>query len=72
VTTHNPMTPAWTCVGCGAEWPCHTRRKELRAEFHRAPVSLSIYMGGYFVAAAPDLQYVPAGFLHNRFMGWVR
>lgn len=72
MSTHNPVAPAWTCAGCGDEWPCPTRRKELRAEFDGAPVSLSIYMGAYLVAAAADLQYVPAGWLHSRFVGWAR
>jgi hypothetical protein len=71
MTTHNPVTPAWTCGGCGAEWPCLTRRRELHAEFAGATVSLAIYLGSYFAAAAPDLRYAPAGLLHQRFVGWV-
>ncbi|MEH1057906.1 hypothetical protein V6U89_22190 [Micromonospora sp. CPCC 206171] len=35
------------------------RRRELRAEFADAPVSL-------------DLTWAPAGTLHRRFLGWLR
>jgi hypothetical protein len=72
VTSHNPVAPAWTCGGCGGDWPCPSRRRELRAEFDGAPVSLAIYLGSYLVAAAPDLRCVPAGSLHQRFVGWAR
>lgn len=72
VTAHGPVLPIWTCAGCGAPWPCPTRKRELRAEFDKAPVSLAIYMGSYLVWAAEDLSWVPAGGLHQRFVGWVR
>ncbi|NHO79517.1 hypothetical protein DLJ60_24040 [Micromonospora chalcea] len=72
MTTHGPVLPVWSCGGCGAPWPCPTRRRELRAEFAGAPVSLSLYMGSYLVWAAEDLTWVPAGVLHQRFLGWVR
>ena len=41
---HLPVTPAWTCGGCGADWPCQTRRRELRAEYDQARVSLALYL----------------------------
>ncbi|RAO50393.1 hypothetical protein GAR06_00310 [Micromonospora saelicesensis] len=72
VTTHHPIKPAWTCGGCAGEWPCHTRRRELRAEYDRAPVSLALYLAAHFVDAAQDLAHVPAGHLHYRFLGWAR
>ncbi|MEU3455984.1 hypothetical protein ABZ671_20670 [Micromonospora sp. NPDC006766] len=72
MTTHGPVLPVWSCGGCGAPWPCETRRKELRAEFEGARVSLAIYMGSYFVSAAEDLTWLPAGLLHRRFLGWIR
>ncbi|MFC0006289.1 hypothetical protein [Micromonospora siamensis] len=72
MTTHGPVLPLWTCGGCSAPWPCATRRKELRAEFDGAPVSLALYLGSYLVWAAEDLGHVPAGLLHQRFLGWVR
>jgi hypothetical protein len=72
VTTHSPTTPDWTCRGCGQEWPCPTRRKELLAEYGEARVALSIYLGAFLVHASTDLRYVPAGWLHNRFVGWAR
>ncbi|WP_319463763.1 hypothetical protein [Micromonospora sp. RTP1Z1] len=72
VTTHGPVLPIWTCGGCGAPWPCAPRKRELRAEFAQAPVSLALYMGAYLVWAAEDLVWVPAGGLYQRFVGWVR
>ncbi|MEU5942661.1 hypothetical protein ABZ807_26610 [Micromonospora sp. NPDC047548] len=69
---HGPVPPVWTCGGCDLPWPCPTRKRELRAEFDRAPVSLALYMGSYFVWAAEDLAWLPAGTLHRRFVGWVR
>jgi hypothetical protein len=72
VTAHGPVLPIWSCGGCGSPWPCPTRKRELRAEFDKAPVSLALYMGAQLVRAAEDLVWVPAGGLHKRFLGWVR
>ncbi|SCL19715.1 hypothetical protein GA0070624_1823 [Micromonospora rhizosphaerae] len=72
MTAHAPVPPLWNCAGCGVGWPCPTRRRELRAEFEDAPVSLALYMSSHFVRAAEDLVGVPAGQLHQRFVGWVR
>ncbi|MFB9547187.1 hypothetical protein [Micromonospora sagamiensis] len=70
MTTHGPVPPSWTCWGCGCSWPCLTRKRELFAEFDKAPVSLSLYLSGQLVRAAEDLTWVPAGVLHHRFLGW--
>ncbi|MET8042059.1 flavin reductase [Micromonospora sp. NPDC005215] len=72
MTTHHPIKPAWTCGGCAGEWPCHTRRRELRAEYVGARVSLSLYLAAQLVEAAQHLAHVPAGHLHYRFLGWTR
>jgi hypothetical protein len=72
VTSHGPVLPLWTCGGCGAPWPCATRKQELQAEFEDATVSLALYMGAYLVSAAEDLVWIPAGYLHRRFLGWTR
>ncbi|WP_446213432.1 hypothetical protein [Micromonospora sp. IBSANI012] len=72
MTNHGPVMPIWSCGGCNAPWPCPTRRRELRAEFADAPVSLALYLGAYLVQAAEDLTWVPAGTLHRRFLGWTR
>ncbi|MFG2053001.1 hypothetical protein ACGFI9_03135 [Micromonospora sp. NPDC048930] len=72
MTTHGPVLPIWSCGGCGAPWPCATRRRELRAEFADAPVSLALYMGAQLVRATADLTWAPAGTLHRRFLGWLR
>jgi hypothetical protein len=72
MTTHRPVARNWDCAGCGAAWPCRTRRLELRAEFDGTRVSLSIYMSRFFIAAAQDLPYIASGQLHHRFLGWIR
>ncbi|MCL7456811.1 flavin reductase [Micromonospora echinofusca] len=72
MTTHHPIKPAWTCGGCAGQWPCPTRRRELRAEYDRAPVSLALHLGAHLVDATQDLAHVPAGHLHHRFLGWTR
>lgn len=71
MTNHVAAAPTWICVGCSQEWPCPTRRRELLAEYQGARASLAIYLGTLFVQASQDLQYVPAGWLHNRFVGWI-
>ncbi|MFU8855099.1 hypothetical protein ACNAW0_29660 [Micromonospora sp. SL1-18] len=72
MSTHGPVLPTWTCGGCGGPWPCPTRRRELRAEYADAPVSLALYLGAQLVRASADLHWLPAGALHRRFLGWVR
>ncbi|MGK5441078.1 hypothetical protein ACSNN7_04490 [Micromonospora sp. URMC 105] len=72
MTTHGPVPPVWSCGGCGAPWPCPTRRRELRAEYADAPVSLALYLGAQLVRATEDLSGTPAGALHRRFLGWLR
>jgi hypothetical protein len=72
VSAHQPVRPSWTCAGCGAPWPCATRRRELRAEFDGATVSLGLYMAPMFVDACEDLADAPAGELYWRFLGWLR
>ncbi|RAO61794.1 hypothetical protein LUPAC06_00725 [Micromonospora saelicesensis] len=52
--------------------PCQTRRRELRAEYDQAPISLALYLAAQLVDAAQDLSQVPAGHLHHRFLGWTR
>ncbi|MFX0594021.1 hypothetical protein [Melissospora conviva] len=72
MTAHGPVVPVWSCAGCNAPWPCATRRRELLAEYDRAPTSLAIYLAAQFVDASQDLTAVPAGRLYHRFLGWVR
>ncbi|MET8231183.1 hypothetical protein ABZS77_10960 [Micromonospora sp. NPDC005298] len=72
MTTHGPVVPVWSCGGCDLPWPCPTRRRELRAEYSDAPVSLALYLGSYLVQATEDLPWTSAGVLHRRFLGWTR
>ncbi|AYF28826.1 hypothetical protein CSH63_15450 [Micromonospora tulbaghiae] len=72
MTTHGPVMPIWSCGGCDGPWPCPTRKRELRAEYADAPVSLALYLGAYLVQATEDMPWTPAGVLHRRFLGWTR
>ncbi|MDG4797984.1 hypothetical protein [Micromonospora sp. WMMD1082] len=72
MTSHGPVLPIWSCGGCDLPWPCPTRRRELRAEYADAPVSLALYLGAYLVQAAEDMPWTSAGALHRRFIGWTR
>ncbi|WP_433308236.1 hypothetical protein ACQP0U_17260 [Micromonospora sp. CA-269861] len=72
MTVHGPVMPIWSCGGCGLPWPCLTRKRELRAEYADAPVSLALYLGSYLVQAIEDMPWTPAGVLHCRFVGWTR
>ena len=72
MTTHGPVMPVWSCGGCDLPWPCPTRKRELRAEYEDAPVSLALYLGSYLVQATEDMPWTPAGVLYRRFLGWTR
>ncbi|MGW3605559.1 flavin reductase [Micromonospora sp. NPDC005161] len=72
MTPHHAVKPAWTCGDCAGEWPCQSRRRELLAEYDKAPVSLALYLAAQFVDATQDLASVPAGHLHHRFLSWTR
>ncbi|MEU8313691.1 hypothetical protein [Micromonospora sp. NPDC048169] len=72
MTTHGPVIPVWSCGGCALPWPCPTRKRELRAEYADAPVSLALYLGAHLVQATEDMYWMPAGVLHRRFLGWTR
>lgn len=47
-------------------------KRELRAEYADAPVSLALYLGSYLVQATEDMPWTPAGVLHRRLLGWTR
>ena len=72
MSSHQPFGPSWLCRGCGADWPCDTRKRELLAEFDGARVSLGLYLAGTFVVAVTDLGLLPAQQVYARFMGWAR
>ncbi|MEV4758595.1 hypothetical protein AB0J86_26310 [Micromonospora sp. NPDC049559] len=71
MTLHHPVRPGWTCTWCERDWPCDIRRTELRHEFTGALTSLAVYLTGCLADAATDLRHIPAGWLHNRFLGWL-
>jgi hypothetical protein len=72
MTDHLPLRPSWRCVKCNANWPCHTRRRQLAAEFTGASASLGLYLASCMVEAAADLPDTSAGLLYRQFLGWLR
>ncbi|MEU7979378.1 flavin reductase [Micromonospora sp. NPDC049081] len=72
MTNHQPVPPAWTCGGCGTDWPCGPARRQLLAEYRDARVALALYLATQLVTAGRDLAVLPAGRLHHRFLGWTR
>lgn len=69
---HLPDRPAWTCGGCGQEWPCEPARRHFLANYEDSSVSLSLVMASHFAEACRDLPHARAGELHYRFLGWIR
>jgi hypothetical protein len=65
------MAWSWLCAACGGPWPCHTRRQQLLAQYTGAPASLALVLGSAMIEAATDLRDVPAGELHDQFIGWL-
>nr|WP_205861608.1 hypothetical protein [Planosporangium flavigriseum] len=65
------MSGTWLCVGCSLPWPCPSRRRQLLAQYTDAPVSLALVLGSAMIEAAADLRSVPAGDLHEQFVGWL-
>jgi hypothetical protein len=72
MTDHLPRRPHWRCVECDAHWPCHTRRRQLMAEFTGASASLGLYLASCLVDAAADMPDASAGLLYRQFLGWFR
>jgi hypothetical protein len=70
VTLHAPTRPTWLCTGCGAPWPCATRRQQLQADYREAHLALGLYLASCLVDAAADFPAEPAGDLYNRFLRW--
>jgi hypothetical protein len=69
---HVPLRPQWTCTGCGAPWPCPTRRRQLLAEYESASASLGLLMSLYFHDAICELPAGAEGEVYRRFFGWLR
>jgi rubrerythrin len=70
MSDHEPSVPEWTCRECGADWPCVTRRGEISDAFADQYTSMVMYLAYTMLQAAEDLRHIPAGWLHNRFVGW--
>nr|WP_205861551.1 hypothetical protein [Planosporangium flavigriseum] len=65
------MRPNWSCVGCGYAWPCPSRQRQFLAQYEGAAVSLALVLSAAMVEAAADLRTLPAGSLHDQFVGWL-
>ena len=65
------MRPSWECAGCGAPWPCLTRRRQLRAEYNGGRLELSALMGFYLDQAQHDVPGASPAGLDSRFVGWI-
>jgi hypothetical protein len=68
---HLPARPAWTCVVCGDDYPCATRRAQLLADLDGAAVQLAVFMRRDYLEATIELPTIPAEDLHVRFF-WYR
>nr|MDT0662261.1 flavin reductase [Micromonospora sp. DSM 115978] len=69
---HGPSRPGWTCVSCGDEWPCGSRKRQLRELFEGSRASLANYMSGYLKDAIVDLDGLAPEQVFNRMLGWCR
>jgi len=69
---HTAVRPSWVCPSCDVPWPCATARRDLRAEYADAPVSLGLYLAACMVEAAEQLPAESTGELYARFLGWIR
>jgi hypothetical protein len=69
---HEPRRPSWRCVACHDEWPCSSRRQELRAEAGGSQLELALLMARYFGEAVNDHPTAMVDLLYARFFGWVR
>ncbi|HLL68830.1 MAG TPA: flavin reductase [Micromonosporaceae bacterium] len=72
MSRHLPDPPRWTCRECAADWPCQTRREQLRELYGGDRVLLHIAMAPEFVQAVDDLQDLRPGAVWDRFLGWIR
>lgn len=71
MTAHAPMAQSWLCLGCSRPWPCATRQRQLLAQYQDAPASLALVLSSALVEACADLREIPAGDLHDQFVGWL-
>jgi hypothetical protein len=71
MSVHVALRPSWECAGCGAPWPCLTRRRQLRAEYNGGQPELSALMGYYRTQAQVDVPGASPAGLDARFVGWI-
>ncbi|MEV1288330.1 hypothetical protein [Micromonospora sp. NPDC049679] len=67
---HAPLRPSWLCTACGEEWPCITRKRQLK-ELLRCDVQrLRRYMHPYVPIALVELDELDEARVHERFVSW--
>jgi hypothetical protein len=71
MSAHQPMAQSWLCLGCGLPWPCRTRQRQFLGQYADAPASLALVLGSALIEACNDLRDLPAGQLHDQFVGWL-
>lgn len=69
MSLHVPDRRDWTCTVCRSDWPCHTRRQQLRAQYADAPASLDVYLRDQLAIAVYD-QPGRRLELTARFLSW--
>jgi hypothetical protein len=65
-----PSRPGWTCKGCGEEWPCIPRKRQLWDLFEGTSASLTTYMASYLVDASRELPHLSTLEVATRLVGW--
>ena len=67
---HGPSRPDWNCVACGAEWPCITRKRQVRELFAGDRGRMVTYMSAYLLDAHADLGHLSTIAISDRIVGW--
>lgn len=76
MSDHNQQANGSCC--CGRTWPCDTRKRQLIAEFtdHKTGgvrwYDLKARMAVHMADAAEAHRNIPAGYLFERYVGWMR
>jgi hypothetical protein len=68
---HMPLRGSWRCSVERTPWPCPVRRANLLTEYAGQPIPLVLLMASCYFEAVGDLGDLPAGRLHDQFLGWI-
>ena len=67
---HGPARPEWVCIACRDDWPCVTRKRQLRELFQDNDAGLVGYLAQYLVDATGDLEQLSTIEVTDRLVGW--